>query len=129
MASMEEPPPILDGCRVVEYAILDRSRTASSRISTVVEGVTVDLATVAGLVVTENLAAEGHFLLHCNERWETLAAGHHPDAATARDFAARAYAGVPIPWTPYRELSAEEAAEVASTRAFLRDLARDFPGE
>ena len=124
---MEEPPLILDGTRVVEYAIFDRSAAATGRASAVVDGVTVDLSNVAGVVITENLAADGFFLLHCNDRWESLAVGHHPDVAFARNTAERAYAGLTMLWTPFRELTAEEAAEVASTRAFLRELAADFP--
>jgi hypothetical protein len=126
---MNEPPLMIDGTRVVEYAEFDRSMAPSGRISVSVGGVPVDLSSVAGVIIAENLAESGFFVLHCNERWETLAAGHYPDQAAARDSAERAYSGVTAHWRQFHELSAEEAAEVEVTRKFLRQLAADFPNQ
>src|SRR5688572_25022271 len=50
-----EPPPILDGARVLEYAPFDAA-VASSRGSAVVGGVAVDLQNVVGLVIVEDLS-------------------------------------------------------------------------
>jgi len=61
--------------------------------------------------------------MHCNERWETIAAGQHADAKSAEGSAAAAYSGVAVPWVKFRELSAEEVREVATTSSFLRELA------
>ena len=126
---MEEPPLMLDGARVLEYAELDRTVAPTGRISVSVGGAPVDLNSVAGVAIAENLVDGGVFLLHCNDRWETLAAGHYPDPDAARRSAEEAYSGLSMRWKPYHELSAEESAEVESTRKFLRELAADFPNQ
>lgn len=126
---MEEPPLMLDGARVLEYAELDRTIAPTGRISISVGGAPVDLNSVAGIAIAENLVEGGVFLLHCNERWETLAAGHYADHDAARRSAEEAYSGLSMRWKPYHDLSPEESAEVETTRKFLRELAADFPNQ
>jgi hypothetical protein len=126
---MKEPPLMVDGARVVEYAEFDRSIAPTGRLSVAVGGVPVDLNSAAGVIIAENLVEGGVFLLHCNERWETLAAGHYPDQAAARDSAERAYSGLSLQWRLFHVLSAEERAEVDTTRTFLRQLAAEFPNQ
>jgi hypothetical protein len=63
------------------------------------------------------------FLLHCNEDWETVAAGAVDDAEAAKAAAAQAYEGIEIAWTPFRELTPAERGEIATTTEFLRELA------
>jgi hypothetical protein len=127
--AMEEPPLMLDGARVIEYAELDRTVAPTGRISVTVGGAPVDMNSVAGVVMAEDLIDGGVFLLHCNDRWETLAAGHYANLAAARQSADEAYSGLTMRWKPFHELSAEEAAEVETTRKFLRQLADEFPNQ
>jgi len=127
--SMEHPPIMLDGARVIEFAVLDSTATPTGHVSVVVEGVSLDLSIVSRLVIAENPVEKGVFLLHCNDRWETVAAGHHDRLEAARASAQHAYSGVAARWTKYRELSAEERAEVEATRAFLREMAAEYPNE
>ena len=127
MAKQKEPPLMIDGARVVEYALLDASRIPPGQAKIAAAGVPLDLGNVAGVLVAENLADGGFFLVYCNDRWETLTASAHSDRAAARQAAEQAHAGIATQWTPFRELTAEEAAEVRSTRAFLKQLAADFP--
>lgn len=122
-----EPPPFLDAARVLEYATFDAEVHASRGASSVMDGVAVDLQNVAGLVIAEGLAQGELYLLHCNERWETITAGSFADAATARAEAEKAFPGVERLWRPYRELTAEEGSEMQTTRAFLRELLADDP--
>jgi hypothetical protein len=124
---MEEPPMMLDGARVIEYAALEQGPSRSGHASVVVEGISLDLETVRGLVIAEDLVRGGVFLIHCNRDWETVAVGHHADLQAARASADYAYSAIAPRWTPYRELSAEERAEVESTRAFLREISQQFP--
>lgn len=124
---MSEPPLLLDGSRVLEFAILDLKSVPARRMSVVAEGLPMDLGTVTRLVIAEDLVQGGVFLLHCNDDWETFAAGHYHDAEAARRSVQAAYADIGATWTPYRELSAAEAAEVETTRAFLREIAAEFP--
>ena len=122
---MDEPPVVLDGARVLEYASFDDAVRSNRGASAVMGGVAVDLTTVSGLAIVEGLARGELFLLHCTERWETMAAGEFADVATAKSESETAYPGVSRLWRPYRALTKEESAEVESTRAFLRELLAD----
>ena len=117
---MDEPPFLIDGARVLAYAALGEGRVHTA----VAEGVALDQARAAAVI--EALGDGAVYLLHCNERWETLAAEPHAGLEAAQDAARAQYPG--IEWRPYRALSEEERAEIESTRAFLKDLTRDFPG-
>ena len=118
----DEPPFLLDGARVLHHAVLgDAARRHG--YSFVAGGVTVDPHSVSRLVVTRTLVDDAVFLLHCNERWETVAAIPADDADGAKTVAAGAYDGIDIAWTPFRELTAAERDEVATTTRFLRELA------
>lgn len=128
-ARATEPPMILDSARVLEYAVLDARAKSSARASPVVGGVAVDFDAVSGLVIAEDLVQGATFLLHCNAHWETLAAASYTDAQSARASAESAYAGIPVEWTRYRELTAQERAEIESTQRFLRELIADYPDE
>ena len=116
-----EPPFLLDAARVLAFAVLPRG--PDTHFSLVVQGVSLDPRSVSRLVVAANLVDDALFLLHCNDSWQTVAAGPHADAAAARAAAAQAYAGIPIHWIPYRSLTPEEQREIEATRAFLRELA------
>jgi hypothetical protein len=121
MKAMEEPAFILDGARVAEYAGLDFGRRGDM-FGLVVGGVSLDARIVSRVALVENLADDRVFLLHCNDRWETLAAEGFPDLPAARRSAAESYGKALGPWTPYRALSAAEAREIETTRAFLREI-------
>jgi hypothetical protein len=126
---MEEPPILLDGARVLEYAVFDRTATPAGHTSFIVGGVPLDLETVRGLVIAENLVEGGVLLLHCSERWESLAGGHYGAIESARESAERGYSGVMVQWKPFRELTKEELAEVEAVRTHLRELAAEYPNE
>ena len=117
--AMDEPPFLIDGARVLVYAGLDADGGHA-----VVGGVALEAATA--VAIAESLADGTTFLVYCNASWETLAAEAHADVASARR-AVRAQLPS-LAWRDYRALSEAEAAEVETTRAFLQELARDFPG-
>ena len=114
-----EPPMILDGARVLEYAPFDEAMLKAGA-SAVVGGVAID--NTAGLVLVEDLARGGLFLLACSPEWETLAAVEVADGPGAKAQAETSFPGVTRFWREYRELTLEERAEVESTRRFLREL-------
>jgi hypothetical protein len=124
--AMEEPPFMLDGARVLEYVSLEGTRGGKNAYA-VVSGVAV--SNVAGMVMTQDLVKGHVFLIHCNDRWETLAADTYGDVESARAAAAAAYGGMEKGWTVFRALTKEEEAEVESTGRFLRELATDFPDD
>jgi hypothetical protein len=115
---LNEPPFLIDGALVRAYAALPpRSRALA-------DGIPLDNASAVAII--ESLAGGGAFLLFCNDDWETLAAEQHGDVETARRVAQGQFPA--IAWIDYRPLTEAEAEQVQTTREFLRDLERDFPG-
>jgi hypothetical protein len=122
---VEEPPFLLDGALVLRYAILDVAAHSGESAGVVIDGIALDLNTVRRVVVAQNLVDDAVFVMHCNEEWQTVAAATYPDIATAEASAAAAYGALAPEWVRFRELSLEEAREVATTRAFLREIAAE----
>ena len=122
---VEEPPFLLDGALVLRYAMLDIAAHAGEGSGVVIDGIALDLNTVRRVVIAQNLVDDAVFVMHCNEEWQTVAAATYPDVATAEASAAAAYGALAPEWVRFRELSEEEASEVATTRAFLREIAAE----
>ena len=110
---------MIDGARVLAYGALGPAPAAA-----VAAGVTLEAHAVA---VTQSLADDAVFLLYCNDDWQTLVAEGHADEQGARQAATAQFPR--LEWRAYRPLTPEESAEIASTREFLRELVRGFPGE
>jgi hypothetical protein len=121
---MDEPPFILDAASVVEFTVLDLSGPGA-RFSFVAGGVSIDARSVSRLVITRSLLDEAVFLLHCSDRWETVAAEPFAGIDAAERAAATAYAGIALAWTRYRELTPAEESEMRTTRSFLKELAAE----
>lgn len=115
---MDEPPFLIDGARVLAYAEIGPGRDAA-----LAGGVALNASAAA---VAENLSDGAIFLLYCNDEWQTLAAEAHASKAAAQDAARSQFPA--MAWRDYRALTEAESAEIETTRAFLRDLAQDFPG-
>ena len=124
---MNEPPFMLDGARVVEFAIFAAPTEGAARTSTFFGGVPVHLEDVAGVAIAEDLVAEGVFLLLCNDEWTCLTAARFGDVAGARASAEDAFPALSSHWSVYRDLTDEERKEFETTRAFLRELAEQYP--
>lgn len=121
----EEPPFLLDGALVLRYARLDVGAHAGEGSGVVVDGIALDLNTVRRVVIARNLVDDAVFVMHCNDEWNTVAAATYVDAATAQASAAESYGALAPNWVEFRELSEDEAREVATTRAFLREIAAE----
>jgi hypothetical protein len=121
-----EPPHILDGARVVEFAPFD-AKMKGSRTSAVLGGVALDLLNVSGLAIVEDLARGDRYLLLCDDVWATLAAEPIGDVASGKSRGETVFPGAERLWRPYRELTEAESREVESTRAFLRELIASDP--
>ena len=129
LGSMDEPPILLDGARVIEYAVFDPSVKPTGHVSLIVGGVTLDLAGVRGVAIAEDLVESGMLLLHCDGQWQTLGAGYYDSAESARESARHAYSGISAQWKQLHDLSAGELAEVEAVRSHLRELAAEYPNE
>jgi hypothetical protein len=123
-----EPPFLLDGALVLRYAHLEPDARAGEGTGVVVDGIALDLDRVRRLVIARNLVDDAVFVLHCNDEWQTVAAGSYADAQAAQASASAAYGALLPGWCELRELSEEEAREVATTRAFLKEIASEGPG-
>ena len=121
---MNEPPFLLDAALVLEYAALDPGAQAHA-FNVVVNGVPVDADNVSRVAIVRALLDDRHYVLHCNDGWETVAAAEAGDAAAARAEAQAGYGGVLGPWQAYRALTPDERREAETTRGFLRSLAAE----
>lgn len=122
---LEEPPFLLDGALVLRYAFLDIGAHAGEGSGVVVDGIALDLNTVRRVVIAQNLVDDAVFVMHCNDDWQTVAAATYVDPATAEASAAAAYGALAPRWVKFRELSEQEVREVATTRAFLKEIAAE----
>ena len=130
---MSEPPFMIDGARVVAFALLggsmDPAGGRSAPASSVLGGVPVHLHDIEGVAIAQDLVEDGVFLVLCNDEWVTITAARFGDAAEARKSAEEALPMIRGRWREYRELTPEERKELATTTAFLEELARQFPNE
>lgn len=124
LSRMDEqvPPILLDGARVVRFALLEPGRRASAIVA---DGVPVDFEQVSRIAMVEDLVDGTVIAMYCDAEWSSVAAERHPDLETARRAAEAAYSGVAIAWIE-RRASVEEEREVQVTRDFLREIARDY---
>lgn len=130
---MNEPPFMIDGARVIEFASLgatpDPAMGRSGPLSSVFGGVPVHLHDIEGVAIVEDLVEDGVFLILCNDEWVTITAARFGDARDARASAEEALPMVRGQWREYRDLTPEERKELDTTRAFLRELAQQNPNE
>lgn len=130
---MSEPPFMIDGARVVAFAQLGGATDAGSAGSGasvgVFGGVPVHLHDIEGVAIAQDLVEDGFFLVLCNDEWVTITAARFGDAGDARTSAEEALPMVRGRWREFRELTTEERKEVETTRAFLRELAQQYPNE
>lgn len=124
---MDEPPVLIDGTRVLAYAILDERARKSPGFRALAAGMPLDGGAVARLIVAENLVEDGVFLIHCDDEWGTVVAETFPDREAAQAAARETCTGVAIEWTSFRDLTDQERREVEITRNFLREIAAEFP--
>jgi hypothetical protein len=109
---IDQPPPVLDCARVLEYASVDNSVKFTGRLSLYVDGKA--LGAVPKLAICQNMAEDPEtFLFHCDADWNVLGAGAYPSIEVARARAEDAYAGISQKWlkAPY---SLEEAENFVS---------------
>jgi ClpX C4-type zinc finger protein len=89
-------PPVLDGARVLEYAVLDESVSYSGHSSLFIDG--KELGPVPCLAICQVKNEAGVLLFHCSGEWRVLGAAEHPTVAEAKDCAESIYRGVSAHW-------------------------------
>jgi hypothetical protein len=93
---IDEPPPVLDCARVIEYAEVDESVKHTGRITVYVEG--KELGPVPRLAICQNSDEAGVLLFYCDNEWNVLGAGGAPSVEAAREYAEKAYSGISEKW-------------------------------
>jgi hypothetical protein len=126
---MNEPPFMIDGARVLEFAALEGAIDRSGPTSSVFGGMPVHLHDIAAVAIAQDLVEDGVFLVLCNDEWVTITSARFGDGLAARKAAEEALPMIRGRWREYRGLTAEERKELETTRAFLRELAQQFPNE
>jgi hypothetical protein len=99
-----KPPPLIDSCRVLHYAIVD-SDVRFTRCSVLYVD-DVELGAVPRLAVCKNLIDDSILLLHCDEKWSSLGSSGSGDVESVIVQANRLYDGLASKWvkSPYSEL-------------------------
>ncbi len=109
---LREPPPVLHGARVREYALLDNSVRYSGHSSLFVDG--EELGPVPCLAICQSSNDIEVFLMHCATDWSILGVAEYPSIADAKNRAEHVYAGSSKLWIE-APTTAEEAVEYLET--------------
>jgi ClpX C4-type zinc finger len=100
------PPPVLDGARLLAYAIMDEEVVHSGKSTLYVDA--KPLGAVPGLAIAEQDAGT-ILLLFCDEHWDPLGVVECPSLTEAKIRAEREYSGLSAKWVQ-ANVSEQEAA-------------------
>lgn len=95
-----EPPTILDGARVVSYAVVDDSVVYVEGNTLYVDGEL--LGPVPRLAIGQDPGANRHLLFHCDSRWRVLGVAEYESAEQAKSKAELSYPGIGSRWSQHR---------------------------
>jgi len=93
---MRQPPPVLDHCRVVEYAVLAGKVTYSGHSNLFFDG--REVGPVAALAIGKPTDDQEPLLLHCDRKWAVEAVAGYPTVKEAKTRAEKIYPGVSALW-------------------------------
>ena len=91
------PPQILDGSRVVEYAVIPKSVQYAGHSGVFVDG--KEVGPVPRLAIGEPVGDGEIPLFHCDDKWRVVGISSHPSIRQAKHRAERAYPGITDAWT------------------------------
>ena len=94
---MDEPPGLLDGARVLAFAVVDASVVPTGGTTHRIEDEM--LGPAAGLAIAKYDDGDGQFyLFYCDPAWQVVTDTCHPSLELARDQAEFEYRGVSARW-------------------------------
>lgn len=109
MSGPLKPPPALDQCRVLQYAILDASAAYSGHSNLFSDG--KEVGPVPRLAICQEKTGRPEvLLLHCDGDWESLGATAYATVSEARERAEKIYPGVNKLWID-SDFSEQDAAK------------------
>lgn len=89
------PPPVLDGARLLAYAIVEGTVSHVGKSSLLVDE--KPLGAVPGIAICEDQAG-GFLLLFCDDHWQSLGVTKCSSLAEAKSRAEREYTGLSAKW-------------------------------
>src|SRR5437764_6908234 len=92
-----KPPPTLESCRVLEYAILESSAVHYSGHSNLFVG-DEEIGPVPRLAICQVPAESGVYLFHCAHEWATLGSEKWESLQAAKTAVEEVYRGVSALW-------------------------------
>ena len=101
-----QPPPVLDCGRIIEYAVLSDSVGYSDRTLVFVDG--KELGRVSCLAICDDKRLGSVVLFYCDSEWTVLGASGYDSVPNAKERAERTYPGVSACWVK-AHVSKEEA--------------------
>jgi len=107
-ASITTPPPMLDGARVLVYAILDDYVVRTGHLTLYVDGKL--LGPVPRLAICQDSDSNDVLLLFCDSKWHSLGVVSCSSLKEAQQRAEAEYQGVSAKWV-HMNISAEKAAQ------------------
>lgn len=93
---MNKPPAMLDGARVLRYAVVDSSVAFTGKITLTVDGKLMGPA--AGIAICKYDDQLDILVLHCNKQWLSFGASGYPTLEEAVSRLEVAYAGISSKW-------------------------------
>ena len=91
-----EVPKVIDGARVITFAVIDDSVTSTGRTTHWIDG--DKLGAVAGLAIARYDRDGEFYLFYCDAQWQVLSDTCHITEELARAQAEFEYAGVSACW-------------------------------
>ena len=102
------PPLVIQGARVLRYALVPRSVKFSGRTNLYVDG--VEVAAASRLVISESLREHEIWLNYCEKDWEPIGTKTFKTITAARANAEKNYPGIHRCWKSYSTSRAAAAA-------------------
>ena len=93
---MVKPPAVLDGAKILKYAIIDSSVTFTGKITLIVGGKLMGPA--AGIAICKYDNQHDFLVLHCDKEWRSFGASGYPTIEEAISRLEVAYAGIYSKW-------------------------------
>jgi hypothetical protein len=93
---MGEPPELLDGARVLAFAVVDAAVTPTGATTHRIESAVMGPA--AGLAIARYDGDEQFYLFYCDPAWQVVTDTCHPSQKLAREQAEFEYRGVSACW-------------------------------
>ena len=102
---LNKPPIVLDGARVIEYAVIDETVTYTGKMCVIVGG--KKLPPAEALVISQNLGDNKYLLFYCTAEWKVMGAGFFASIKDIKAYSELCYQGIMTKWIEFGTTEAE----------------------